>query len=89
MAFTSTIKGMTAGVGGSKRIFGTWDSAGVTTGTITWKGTTQVYNPIGAGAVYSTAVTTVGLPGLVLTAGTLVLTTTDSGASGYWWVDVQ
>lgn len=89
MAFTSTILGMTAGVGGFKRIFGTWDSAGVTTGTITWKGSTQVYNPIAAGACYSTANTTVGLPDVKLTGGTIVLTTTDSGAAGYWWVDVQ
>ena len=89
MAFTSTIKGETAGTGGMKRIFGTWDSTGVTTGTITWKGTTQVYNPIGCGAVYSTTQTTVGLPSPILTAGTIVLTTTDSGAAGYWWVDVQ
>ena len=88
MAFTYTIKGMTAGVGGSKRISGTWDSAGVTTGTITWD-TNKVYNPIGAGACYSTANTTVGLPDVKLTAGTIVLTTTDSGAAGYWWVDVQ
>ena len=89
MAFTSTIKGMTAGVGGMKRIWGTWDSTGATTGTITWKGSTQVYNPIAAGAVNSTTVTTAGAPDCVLTAGTLVLSTTDSGAAGYWWVDVQ
>lgn len=89
MAFTSTILGQTAGVGGMKRIFGTWDSTGVTTGTITWKGTTQVYNPIAAGACNSTAVTTVGLPDTRLTAGTIILLTTDSGAAGYWWVDVQ
>lgn len=88
MAFTSVIKGMTAGVGGMKRIFGTWDSAAATTGTITWD-PGKVYNPIGCGACYSTAVTTVGLPDTKLTAGTLVLTTTDSGAAGYWWVDVQ
>lgn len=88
MAFSSTIKGETGGVGGSKRIWGTWDSTGVTSGTITWKGSTQVYNPIGAGACYSTTVTTTGLPNYQLTAGTLVLGT-DSGAAGFWWVDVQ
>jgi hypothetical protein len=89
LAFSSTIKGMTAGVGGIKRIFGTFDGASVTTGTITWKGTTQVYNPIGAGAVQSTTVTTAGssVDGQ-LTAGTYVLTF-ESGAAGYWWVDVQ
>lgn len=89
MAFSATIKGETAGVGGLKRIFGTWDSAGVTTGTITWKGTTQIYNVIGGGVINSTTVTTTGLPSPQLTAGTIVLATTDSGASGYWWVDVQ
>jgi len=88
LAFTSTIKGQTAGVGGQKRIWGTWDSTGVTTGTITWKGSTQVYNPVAAGYCYSTTVTTALSPPQ-LTAGTLVLTTTDSGAAGYWWVDVQ
>lgn len=89
MAFSSTIKGQTAGVGGQKRIWGTWDSAGVTTGTITWKGTTQPYNVIGCGVVCSTTVTTTGLPSPQLTAGTIVLATTDSGSAGYWWVDVQ
>ena len=89
MAFTSTLKGMTAGVGGIKRLFGTWDATGVTTGTITWKGSTQVYNPIGAGAVQSTAITTAGSSvDSQLTAGTLVVTC-ESGAAGYWWVDVQ
>lgn len=88
MAFSSTIKGETAGVGGSKKIFGTWDSAGVAAGTITWKGTTQVYNPIGAGVVSSTALTTVGLPQAKMTAGTLVLVT-DSDSAGVWWVEVQ
>lgn len=89
MAFSSTIKGETAGVGGSKKIFGTWDGASVTVGTITWKGTTQVYNPIGANVVQSTAVTTAGASvDCQLTAGTLVLTF-ESGAAGYWSVDVQ
>lgn len=89
MAFSYTIKGMTAGVGGQKRIWGTWDSAGVTTGTITWNPTTSPYNVIGAGTVCSTTVTTTGLPSPKVTAGTLVLATTDSGSAGYWWVDVQ
>ena len=89
MAFSSTLKGETAGVGGSKRIFGTWDGASVTTGTVTWKGTTQVYNVIGAGATQSTTVTTAGSSVDVQeTAGTLVLTF-ESGAAGRWWVDVQ
>lgn len=88
MAFSSTIKGQTAGVGGMKRIFGTWDSAGVAAGTVTWKGTTQVYNPIACGVASSTALTTVGLPQAKITAGTLVFVT-DSDSAGYWWVDVQ
>jgi hypothetical protein len=88
LAFTYTIKGETAGVGGQKRLWGTWDSTGVTSGTITYD-TNRVYNPIGAGAVYSTAVTTTGCPEQVLTVGTLILSLTDSGAAGYWWVDVQ
>lgn len=89
MAFSSTIKGETAGVNGQKRIWGTWDSAGVTTGTITWKGSFQIYNPVGCGVVCSTTVTTTGLPSPQLTAGTIILATTDSGSAGYWWVDVQ
>lgn len=70
-------------------IFGTWDGASVTTGTITWKGTTQVYNPIGAIVTQSTAVTTAGSSvDTQITAGTLVLTF-ESGAAGYWAVVVQ
>lgn len=89
MSFSSTIKGETAGVGGTKLIFGTWDGASVTTGTITWKGTTQVYNPICAHVTQSTAVTTAGSSvDTQLTAGTLVLTF-ESGAAGYWAVCVQ
>lgn len=61
----------------------------MTTGTITWKGTTQVYNPIGASVTQSTAVTTAGSSvDAQLTAGTLVLTF-ESGAAGYWAVEVQ
>lgn len=88
MAFTSIIKGMTAGVGGAKRLWGTWDSAAATTGTITWD-PGKLYNPIAAGVCCSTTVTTAGLPDIRLTAGTLVLVTTDSGSAGYWWVEVQ
>ena len=89
MAFSSVLLGMTAGTGGSKKLFGTWNAASVTTGTITWKGTTQVYNPIGAGVVQSTAITTAGSSAdCQLTDGTLVVTC-ESGAQGYWWVEVQ
>jgi len=88
LAFSSTIKGPTAGVGGTKRLYGTWNSAGVTSGTITWD-SNRVYEPIAAGVVNSTTVTTTGLPEAVLTAGTLVLSLTDQDSAGYWWVEVK
>lgn len=88
MAFSSTIDGEKT-MDGVKRIFGTFNAASVTTGTITWKGSTQVYNVIGSGACQTTAVTTAGSSvDHQLTAGTMVITC-ESGAQGYWWVDVK
>jgi hypothetical protein len=88
LAFTSSITGE-KNMDGMKRLYGVWDGASVTTGTITWKGSKdQIYNVVGAGAVQSTAVTTAGSSvDARLTAGTLVLTF-ESSAAGFWWVDV-
>jgi len=80
---------MTAGVGGSKKIYGTWVTATSTSGTITWAPANNAQKPIAAGAVYSTTVTTTGCPEIVLTSNTLVLSLLDDGAAGYWWVEVK
>lgn len=89
MAFSSTLKGETAGVGGVKRLFGTWDAASVTTGTVTWGPSSQPYNIIGGGVVQSTAITTAAATaGCKITANTLVVDC-ESGAAGWWWVEVQ
>lgn len=90
MAFSYTIKGETAGVGGSKKIFGTWDAASVTLGTVTWApASTNFGAVIAGGVVQSTAVTTAAATaGCKITTNTLVVDC-EASAAGYWWVEVQ
>jgi len=89
LAFAYTIDGMTAGVGGSKKIYGTWTSGGTFVGgTITWGPSNQYQKAIGGDAIQTTAVTTAGSSAdAQITANTMVVTC-EAGGAGIWWVEV-
>lgn len=89
MAFSSVLRGETAGVGGAKKLFGTWNAASVTAGTITWGPSNITHTILGGGIVQSTAATTAwSTASCRITNNTLVIEC-ESSATGWWWVEFQ
>ena len=88
MAFTSVILGQ-KDLGGAKLLYGTWDAASVTTGTITFGGTRggaqgPAHSYLAADCISSTSATTM-TASKITTTGTMVITCVSSDA-GYWSV---
>ena len=86
MAFSYTIT-RHKDLGGIKRLYGAWNAASVTTGTITWGGSKLVGEVIGAGVMNSTASAAATAWHVSTTAGTLVIGVAATSDVGTWWVD--
>ena len=86
MAFSYTV-GRQKDLGTMKRLYGTWNAASVTTGTVTWKGTVLVNEVLGAGVTNLTASAAATAWHVSTSAGTLVIGVCASSDVGTWWVD--
>lgn len=90
MAFSYVITGQ-KNLGGAKMIFGTWNAASATSGTITWGGTRSgnqgtTHQIIDATCISSTSATTMTAAKVTAT-GTMALTCV-SDDQGFWSVTV-